>query len=207
MDIELWHGLINNTINTHFRNNYRSLPFVPELNSHLNYLTSDFSAVEYGQSLDTVENREEMRSTGLHLIDVKRSPLSHRKKKFPKVLRELRSVRPATIVEAHLVSTCWLWNSGDWTNPLCIMATKNLTFIQLNIRGVAEHSKLTFNNYLETHKPTICCLNETKRQLDKYYAANYFTQSTCPGVRSDGVVIIIIKDLNWKTMRAFGFWR
>ena len=77
------------------------------------------------------------------------------------------------------------------------MANKILTFIQLNIGGVAEHSKLTFNNYLETHKPTICCLNETKRQLDKDFAANYFTESTCRGVRSDGVAIIISKDLSY----------
>ena len=52
------------------------------------------------------------------------------------------------------------------------MANKKLTFIHLNIGGVAEPSKLTFNNYLETQKPTICCLNETKRQLDKDFAAN-----------------------------------
>ena len=77
------------------------------------------------------------------------------------------------------------------------MANKNLTFIQLNIDGVAEHSKFTFNNYLETHKPTICCLNETKRQLDKDFAANYFAESTCFGVRSDGVAIIISKDLSY----------
>ena len=77
------------------------------------------------------------------------------------------------------------------------MANKNLTFIQLNIGGVAEHSKLTFNNYHETHKPTFCCLNETKRQLDKDFAANYLTESTCRGVRSDGVAIIISKDLSY----------
>ena len=77
------------------------------------------------------------------------------------------------------------------------MANKNLNFIQLNIGGVAEHSKLTFNNYLETHKPTICCLNETKRQLDKDFAANYFTESTCRGVRSDGVAITMSKDLSY----------
>ena len=77
------------------------------------------------------------------------------------------------------------------------MANKNLITIQLNIGGVAEHSKLTFNNYLETHKSTICCLNETKRQLDKDFAANYFTESTCRGVRSDDVAIIINKDLSY----------
>ena len=77
------------------------------------------------------------------------------------------------------------------------MANKNLTFIQLNIGGVAEHRKLTFNNYLETHKPTNCCLNEIKRQLDRDFAANYFTESTCRGVRSDGVAIILSEDLSY----------
>ena len=77
------------------------------------------------------------------------------------------------------------------------MANKNLTFIQLNIGGAAEHSKHFFNNYLETHKPTICCLNETKRQLDKDFAANYFTESTCRGARNDGVAIIISRDLSY----------
>ena len=93
------------------------------------------------------------------------------------------------------------------------MANKNLTFIQLNIGGVAEHRKLTFNNFIETHKPTICCLNETKRQLDKDFAANDFSESTCRGVRSDGVATIKSKDLSYtrlkeielKTMTAFGF--
>ena len=90
-----------------------------------------------------------------------------------------------------------LWNLGDWTNPLLIMTIKNVTFVQLNIGGVAAHSKLTFNNYLETHKPTICSLNETKRKLDKDFAANYFPKSTCRGVRSDGVAIIISKDMSY----------
>ena len=76
------------------------------------------------------------------------------------------------------------------------MANKNLTFIQLKIGAVAEHSKLTFNNYIETHEPTVCCLNETKRQLDKDSAVNYFTESTCRSVRIDGVAIIISKDLS-----------
>ena len=90
-----------------------------------------------------------------------------------------------------------LRNLGDWTNPLLIMTNKILTFIQLNIGGVAEHSKLTFNNYLETYKPTICGLNETKRKLDKDFAASFFTESTCRGVRSDGVAIIIMMDLKY----------
>ena len=81
------------------------------------------------------------------------------------------------------------------------MANKNLTFIQLNIGGVAEHRKLTFNNYIETHKPTICCLNVTKRQLDKDFAAIYFTESTCRGVRSDGVAIIISKGLSYTRLK------
>ena len=81
------------------------------------------------------------------------------------------------------------------------MANKILTFNQLNIGGVAEHSKLIFNNYLETHKPRVCCLNETKRQLDKDFAANYFTESTCRGVRSDGVAIIISKDLSYTRLK------
>ena len=83
------------------------------------------------------------------------------------------------------------------------MANKNLTFIQLNIGCVAEHSNLTFNNYLETHKQTICCLNETKRQIDKDFAANYFTESTVRGVRSDGVAIIISKDLSYTRLNEF----
>ena len=81
------------------------------------------------------------------------------------------------------------------------MANKNLTFIQLNIGGVAEHSKLTFNNYLKTRKPTICCLNETKRQLHKDFTADYFTESTCRGVRRDGVAIIISKDLIYTRLK------
>ena len=77
------------------------------------------------------------------------------------------------------------------------MANKNLTFPQLIIGGVAEHSMLTFNNCLETNKPTMCCLNETKRELDKEFAANYFTESTCRGVRRDGVATIVSKDLSY----------
>ena len=76
------------------------------------------------------------------------------------------------------------------------MPHKNLIFIQLKIGGVVEYSKLTFNNYLETLKPTTCCLNETKR-LDKDFAANYFTESTYSGVRSDGVAITINQDLSY----------
>ena len=75
------------------------------------------------------------------------------------------------------------------------MTNTNLTIIQLKFDGVAEHSKLTFNNYFQTHKPTICCLKETKGKLDKDFTANYFTESTYRGVRSDGLAIIISKDL------------
>ena len=77
------------------------------------------------------------------------------------------------------------------------MANKTLTFIQPNKGGVAEHSKLTINKYIEIRKPTICCLNETKRQLDKDFAANYFTESTCRRVRGDGDAIIISEDLSY----------
>ena len=80
------------------------------------------------------------------------------------------------------------------------MTNKSLTFIQLNISGVAEHSKLFFNSYLETHNPTICCLNETKRKLDKDFAAIYFTESTCRDVRSDGVASISSKDLRYNCL-------
>ena len=78
-----------------------------------------------------------------------------------------------------------------------MMTNKKLTLIQLNKDGIAEHSKLTFKIYLETHEPTICCLNETKRKLDKDFAAIYFTESTCRGVISDGVAIIKSKDLSY----------
>ena len=74
------------------------------------------------------------------------------------------------------------------------MANKNLIFIQLNIGGIAEHIKKIFNIYLETHEPTICCLSKIKRRIDKDFAAIDFTESTCRGVRSDGVAVIISKD-------------
>ena len=109
---------------------------------------------------------------------------------------------PPTISNVMYTSNNYkqFWNLGDWTNALLIMANKNLIFIQLNIGGISEHSKLTFNNYLETHKPTICCLNKTKRQLDNDFAANYFTESTCRGVRSDGVAIINNSDLSYSRL-------
>ena len=77
------------------------------------------------------------------------------------------------------------------------MTKENLTFIQLNIGAISQHSRLTFNNYLEIHKPTVCCLNQIKRKLHRDFAANYFTESTCRGVRSDGVAISKSKDLSY----------
>ena len=59
---------------------------------------------------------------------------------------------------------------------------------------------MIFINYLEKLKPTICCLNETKGQLDKDFAAIYFTESTCRGVRSGGVAIVISKDLSYTSL-------
>ena len=63
-------------------------------------------------------------------------------------------------------------------------------FLQLNICGISDHCQTAFDRYLDIHRPSICCLNETKKQLDKNAFTNYFTESAYKS-RAEGVAILI----------------
>ena len=80
------------------------------------------------------------------------------------------------------------------------MAEKTLSFMQLNICGVSDHSQAVFNNYLNSHKPMICCLNETKKILDKNAFTNYYTEPTCNSPNIGGIALVIRNGMSYSRL-------
>ena len=42
-------------------------------------------------------------------------------------------------------------------------AERRISFLQINICGLSNHSKIAIDAYLEKHKPDVVFLNETKQ--------------------------------------------
>ena len=70
------------------------------------------------------------------------------------------------------------------------MANPGFTFLQINICGLSDHSKIALNQYLQQTKADIVFLNETKTQIsanlfDNYTIVNYMGES------SGGVAVLL----------------
>ena len=74
------------------------------------------------------------------------------------------------------------------------MVEKTLSFLQINICGISDRSQVVLNNYMNTHKPMICCLNETKKILEKNAFTNYYTEPTCKSSYG-GIALVIRNDI------------
>ena len=71
-----------------------------------------------------------------------------------------------------------------------MMANPGFTFLQINICGLSDHSKIALNQYLQQTKADIVFLNETKTQI----SANLFDKNTTissMGGSSGGVAVLL----------------
>ena len=82
----------------------------------------------------------------------------------------------------------------QWMVRLSEMVEKTLSFLQVNICGISDHSQVVLNNYMNTHKPMICCLNETKKILEKNAFTNYYTEPNCNSSYG-GIALVIRNDI------------
>ena len=53
------------------------------------------------------------------------------------------------------------------------MYERKLTFMQINICGLSEHSKMALNQYVHMKIPEVVFLNETKVNLSRHFLNNY----------------------------------
>ena len=72
-----------------------------------------------------------------------------------------------------------------------MMANPGFTFLQINICGLSDHSKIALNQYLQQTKADIVFLNETKTQISANLFDNYTTISSMGG--SSGGVAVLLK--------------
>ena len=71
-----------------------------------------------------------------------------------------------------------------------MMANPGFTFLQINICGLSDHSKIALNHYLQQTKADIVFLNETKTQISANLFDNYTTISSMGG-NSGGVAVLL----------------
>ena len=85
---------------------------------------------------------------------------------------------------------------------------RRISFLQINICGLSNHSKIAIDAYLEKHKPDVVFLNETKQQIPDNAFTNYTTLSSTPKKSTGGVALLFrndvayaqIEELETKTM-------
>ena len=82
----------------------------------------------------------------------------------------------------------------QWLVRLSEMVEKTLSFLQINICGISDHRQVVLNNYMNTHNPMICCLNETKKILEKNAFTNYYTEPNCNSSYG-GIALVIRNDM------------
>ena len=70
------------------------------------------------------------------------------------------------------------------------MANPGFTFLQINICGLSDHSKIALNQYLQRTKVDIVLPNELKTQVSANLF-DHFTTISCMGGRSGGVVVLL----------------
>ena len=71
-----------------------------------------------------------------------------------------------------------------------MMANPGFTFLQINICGLSDHSKIALNQYLQQTKADIVFLNETKTQISANLFDNYTTISSMGGNSGDVAVLL-----------------
>ena len=72
-----------------------------------------------------------------------------------------------------------------------MMANPGFTFLQINICGLSDHSKIAKYHYLKQTRADIVFLNETKTQISVNLFDNYTTISSMGG--SSGGVAVLLK--------------
>ena len=53
------------------------------------------------------------------------------------------------------------------------MDERKLTFLQIKICGLSEHSKIALNHYVHEKNPDVVFLNEMKANLPRHFLNNY----------------------------------
>ena len=102
----IWHDIINNSINKHRSNNYRSTS-VEKLLQTLRDFSHRIEAVVYCRREGAPDNFCKILESKITILDVKSNLLSLRKSKDFIVLHDLKQTHPSTELETRLLSTVW----------------------------------------------------------------------------------------------------
>ena len=71
-----------------------------------------------------------------------------------------------------------------------MMANLGFTFLQINVCGLSDHSKIALNQNLQQTKADIVFLNEPKTRISTNLF-DIFTAISCMGGRSGGVAVLL----------------
>ena len=102
----IWHDIINNSINKHRSNNYRSTS-VEKLLQILRDFSHRIEAVVYCRREGAPDNFCKILESKITILDGKSNLLSLRKSKDFIVLHDLKQTHPSTELETRLLSTVW----------------------------------------------------------------------------------------------------
>ena len=83
------------------------------------------------------------------------------------------------------------------------MDERKLTFLQINICGLSEHSKIALNHYVHEKDPDVVFLNETKANLPWQFLNNYNAISEHKHGLG-GVAILLKEEIAYATVRNRG---
>lgn len=103
-NIILWHGVISNTVSKHRLNN-KSEPDIVSLVDYLKEHKDRFSCIIYCKRTTSLDYFNELRSTGILILDVRRNLISRRKQNNKAIDVELGEVHPHVVLELNLLNT------------------------------------------------------------------------------------------------------
>ena len=72
---------------------------------------------------------------------------------------------------------------------------RRISFLQINICGLSNHSKIAIDAYLKKQKPDVVFLNETKQQIPDNAFTNYTTLSSTHKQSTGGVALLFRNDV------------
>lgn len=103
-NIVLWHGVLSNSISAHRTNDFCPLP-VEDLIKCLKEHKERFTAIVYCRRLGSPDLFNQLKETGILILDVKRNLISKKKRRNPLILREFSQVHPKTKLEINVLFT------------------------------------------------------------------------------------------------------
>ena len=101
-NLVVWHDIINNTISPHRSNYYQPYPST-DLCKVLSFYRQSIKAVLYCKRRGAPNILEQLKATGLIIIDIEKRIISKRNQKNLGLLKDLQSIHPSVSLEGRIL--------------------------------------------------------------------------------------------------------